>query len=73
MNHEAGLCRNKDSSALLFEFYCCAGRLGAQVFTQPGSGPVLPTRSKGRQLSEVEQTKPDESGPLATDLPLSGV
>ena len=37
MNHEAGLCRNNDSSTLLFEFYCCENRLGARVFTQPES------------------------------------
>jgi hypothetical protein len=38
-----------------------------------GSGPVLPTRSKGRQLPGVEQTKPGESGPSAVELQLWGV
>jgi hypothetical protein len=37
-----------------------------------GSSFPLSATSILRQLSGVEQTKPDESGPLAADLPLSG-
>ncbi len=38
-----------------------------------GSTPVLPTRSRAGLLPGVKQTKPGESGPLAAELPLSGV
>jgi hypothetical protein len=38
-----------------------------------GSKVSLSATSILRQLSGVEQTKPGESGPLAADLPLSGV
>jgi len=44
MNHEVGLYRNNDSSSYPYEFYCCASRLGAHVFTQAGSlGDKIPT------------------------------
>ena len=59
------------------------------VFGQPATSPEprLKPEPKGRfgskvsvsatahfrQLSGVEQTKPDESGPLAVDVPLWGV
>jgi hypothetical protein len=38
-----------------------------------GSTPVLPTRSRAGLLPGVKQTEPGESGPLAVDLPQSGV
>jgi hypothetical protein len=38
-----------------------------------GSGTVLPTRSRAGLLPGVEQTRTDESGPLAAELQLSGV
>jgi hypothetical protein len=37
------------------------------------SNPVHRAARPASQLPGVEQTKPDESGPLAADLPLSGV
>jgi hypothetical protein len=38
-----------------------------------GSGPVFSARSSDGPLPGVELTETGESGPLANDLPLSGV
>lgn len=37
-----------------------------------GSGPAQPSRPRGGRLPGVEQTEPDESGPSAAELLVSG-